>query len=452
MTEPARRGALRRAADDPALVFILLALLCGIALSFATPPFQIPDEVGHFWRAAALSQGDFNPKIGPAGGESDIPPGYKALVLVFWRDPAAGQDGRITEEQWRNGRDLARDLNVVGTHVSYPAIYSPTLYVPQTIVAFAGRSSNLRPIHLFYAGRLASLLCYIALIAAAIRVTPVAKEAFALAALFPMSLTLGSSWSADAIAIPLAFLFCACVARAASGSGEIARREWRVLVIVAMLLATGKAPYVLLTIGTLLIPRERVGPRRTRRLAMFFAAVAAGFALSLAIQIHGGVNVRPDVSAAAQWNLVSGSPGRFVGAFVAELRSSALEYAAQAVGQLGLLDVFLPRWSTWLMIAALVTLAFFGGARLPRGLRVAWPVIVLVAFFVTMFALYLTWTPVGAPRIEGFQGRYLLPVLPALAAALSSRAPRRAWLLAVLACAALIGNGVAVTALVQRYY
>ncbi len=38
-------------------VFLILGLLFGLAFVFVTPPFQVPDEYNHFFRAYEISQG-----------------------------------------------------------------------------------------------------------------------------------------------------------------------------------------------------------------------------------------------------------------------------------------------------------------------------------------------------------------------------------------------------------
>jgi hypothetical protein len=77
--------------------------------------------------------------------------------------------------------------------------------------------------------------------------------------------------------------------------------------------------------------------------------------------------------------------------------------------------------------------------------------------FATYLALYLTWTPVGAERIEGVQGRYLLPLLALLGLALPRLALPRATALRV-GCTALVAlAGLATIAMlpvlaVRAYY
>jgi len=37
--------------------FAAVGLLFGIAYTLITPPFEVPDEVGHYWRASSIAYG-----------------------------------------------------------------------------------------------------------------------------------------------------------------------------------------------------------------------------------------------------------------------------------------------------------------------------------------------------------------------------------------------------------
>jgi uncharacterized membrane protein len=59
-----------------------------------------------------------------------------------------------------------------------------------------------------------------------------------------------------------------------------------------------------------------------------------------------------------------------------------------------------------------------------------WPAFIAVFAFAGFLAtlsgaLYVSWSPVGAPQIYGMQGRYMLPVLPLLAWTVPEYGPRR---------------------------
>jgi hypothetical protein len=73
-------------------------------------------------------------------------------------------------------------------------------------------------------------------------------------------------------------------------------------------------------------------------------------------------------------------------------------------------------------------------------------------------ALYLGWTPVGAPVVEGVQGRYFLPLLAALVLVcprVLGNAPmlrRQGIAPTLLAIYALVALGHVTWILVRRYY
>ncbi len=76
--------------------------------------------------------------------------------------------------------------------------------------------------------------------------------------------------------------------------------------------------------------------------------------------------------------------------------------------------------------------------------------------FAVFLSIYLVWSAPGASFVEGVQGRYFLPLLPALALAMPNlgrwaAALRPPALLAVLLLAAAT-PAVTLTTLVDRYY
>jgi uncharacterized membrane protein len=87
--------------------------------------------------------------------------------------------------------------------------------------------------------------------------------------------------------------------------------------------------------------------------------------------------------------------------------------------------------------------------RRPLLLAVWFVALAGAAAFLMMTALYLAWTPVGLGRIQGVQGRYFIPMLPALAVAFGAvaqvRTSRRMAAISPLGLIVLIGV-LAVTA------
>src|SRR6185437_12912461 len=167
--------------------------------------------------------------------------------------------------------------------------------------------------------------------------------------------------------------------------------------------------------------------------------------------------------AAAQLRVLTADPLRLVTLPLRTMREEAGTKAREAIGVLGQLDLPLPGWMYRLWTIALAA-AVLGdmlanqrrdGPRVQETLLIA--AIGVACLFATYLALYLTWTPVGAERIEGVQGRYLLPLLALLGLALPRVAVPRATALRAGCTAIVVLAGLATIAIlpvlaVRAYY
>ena len=167
-------------------------------------------------------------------------------------------------------------------------------------------------------------------------------------------------------------------------------------------------------------------------------------------------------NAAAQLRVLAADPLRVV---TLPLRTIATDpwLAREMVGLLGWLIIPLPAWlyATW---AAAIGCAIGAdglgrpGGRFLEQLADASLLVlaVLVGVVLIYVSQYLIWDLVGAERILGPQGRYLLPLVPMLALAVPRVAPSgpllRAALCVPAVAAALAGLAVVPAAIVAALY
>ncbi|HSR23336.1 MAG TPA: DUF2142 domain-containing protein, partial [Candidatus Eisenbacteria bacterium] len=133
------------------------------------------------------------------------------------------------------------------------AVYSPVSYLPQSIgLAVARRLGAPVPV-LFYAGRLAALLGYLGLVSLALRIAPVGRSVIMAVALMPMSLVLGTQYSADGVTIAFSLLLVGAVVHCRWDP----RATWRSFLLAAAAaaaLALCKSTYFVLAPLLLLVP------------------------------------------------------------------------------------------------------------------------------------------------------------------------------------------------------
>ena len=425
----------------PQRLFVVSGLCAAVLFTFITPPFRVPDEVGHFWRAITIADGHLIPRVEQQGGAASVSQGMSTLVFIFWRDAAAARDMRITREQVRLARELPLEPSK-RARVVFPAGYTPLPYAPQAFAALIMRPFDVRPIITFYLGRLFNAIAYVVIIAVAIRVSTTLRWVFTAAALLPMALYLAASWAPDAMTIALSLLLTSLLLR-----GARTTRDLSMIVLCGVLVALCKPAYFLIVLLAIAVPIARRSWR-----VIILTATAVALTVSMWTASRMPVASRPDahIDPNAQIECLEHEPMHFVRAFGSELR---FDYVSQTIGRLGFLDIALPDAIIYMEVALLLLCAWSAGATIDAAVRVMSLIILLLSVAGIALASYVGWTPSCATHIDGLQGRYLLPIHPIALAVVSAPLIRREQFTAVVSLlCAVIANAVALHAVAAKYY
>jgi len=259
---------IRRFRIRPEYAFLVYSMIFGLIFLLITPPFMVPDEPAHFYRAYQISEFNIY-KL-----KDDFP---KSLV-----DLGAICDRMQFSTHEKTSR---KEILSLGSIQADPAVRTSKVtpdytlpYLPQAVGIAVGKISGLTPLWLFYFGRLVNLLISIALLFLAIRITPVFKWVFFLLGVMPMTLYQVASMSYDAVTIGLSFLLLATIlSHALRDKKTITTREIAVLFILAILLAAAKQPYSIMVLTFLIIPVSRFGTLKR------YMAVFAGLLLAVVV-------------------------------------------------------------------------------------------------------------------------------------------------------------------------
>ena len=427
--------------------FAAVALLFGTAYPLITPPFEVPDEVGHFWHASSIAYGYLD------RGLPVMPRGFRIIVWALWT-PERGR--HLTAEKMRLARGVQLEHRV-RVPLRTPAYYSAAAYVPQIGAALITRVVGARPFFGFYAGRLATLSASVAFILLASWIAPQFRDHFHAVSLLPMSLFLFGSWSADAMTIASALLVTAVLLRAILSDAPMSRLEMIALICASAWLSLCKPSYILATLLALTIPRSRFesAARRFASVEVLLLVVIAAATLSVWLTMSTAVAFpRSDipVDARAQLQFVADDPIRFVGVLAHDLRANGLDYIKAMTGRFGLYDVNLPNGVTLVLLATLLAVGLMNGPSLSTSVRIAAMFIVAAIFIGILIYLYVTSSIAGGATIEGMQGRYVLPILPLILAAVCVPHPRAHLPHAAIVIIAVGANAVAIFVLLHRYW
>ena len=398
----------------PEMVFVVLALVFGMTIACVTAPFQAPDEAAHFWRAYHVSQGNLmtSREGHNVGGQiprkvTHIHDSYNYLMGF----PDVRVDMDLWTEDW-NKPFNAQDK--IFFDFFMPALYAPIVYVPQAIGIAAARACGASALQMMYAGRLSALLCWIIMVAAAIRIVPLFKWVFVLVALLPRNISLAASLSADGPTNAIVLLLTALILHAVFSTSSLGKGQLFGICLLCVLLSLAKQVYLPLAGLVLLIPSVQFGGGK--RKGLFCGGVLAASVLATglwSLLVRDFYTPTNGANAPEQLSFLIKQPWVFFVIAFKTFLESWVGLFVSFIGVLGFLDVWLPNWIYFTYPFALLAAALFDpDCKIKFGLlpRFWILLICIVIFLLIELSMYLVWTQVGASIVCGVHGRYFLPL------------------------------------------
>lgn len=432
-----------RGACVTAALFVLFSLPTCLLLAVLVPPGEIADEPAHLLRADSLLYGQILGQRRPAtyNGKPLIEPGLLGNATLFGVDmpPPIGHvaEKKVTRAQIAALEARPWSKGAIWVPSPTTAIYLPIFYVPAAAAIGIVQAVDFSAYHAIQAGRIANSLCFIALGVCALLLASRGRILLFAVLCLPMTISLAASFNQDGLIIATSALAFALLTRAIAPRG---RAYWAATVLIAAIIIV-KVPYFPLAL-LLLVPcvgrgRYRSALRVGLR-AMTFAVVPGIIWTAVAMYfVATPFPLFPPYHAGYLWpgdrNTEFQSPNALAQTEVflhrplypVILPAKTIEarwpgFRNEMVGWFGWLEFGLPpqMYPLWVFaIACAIISEPFEKPAHPRGPP---PIIVIIGVIAVAAALcaifdaeYLKWTRVGAPLIEGVQGRYLLPLLAA---------------------------------------
>jgi uncharacterized membrane protein len=152
------------------------------------------------------------------------------------------------------------------------------------------------------------------------------------------------------------------------------------------------------------------------------------------------------IDPAAQWRCIAADPLRFARLVATHLATHAPDYAESLAGRLGWNDLKLPGTVIVLELVVLLASGLTSPTDLPARSRAVFLAVAVLTVYAALAGVYATWSVVCSSSIEGFQGRYFLPLAVLVLSTLAWRPLRWRVSAPVLIIAALAANAVALLA------
>ena len=430
---------LRQNGPEPGKLFLITVLSLGVLYTIVLPPLSAPDEVSHYITAYDLSSRMLGQKSEGENGKFQIRASEAWLEDVTDQRPDDGSDGgktavvlghTLTEDTyakiWEN---MGNKNGIHDTAYSYQADVrtTPVAYLPQAVGFAAARILGLGSLELLWCGRLMNLVFFALCGAWTIKHLPFGKEIFFGVSLLPMNLHLVSSLSYDVLLLGLGGCFTALCLELTYVKE---RTEWKDIALLSLFMACMgpcKMVYGLMAGLCLLIPVRKFGG--FRRWILSALSVAGAYCAAMLMVNRG--TVASYTQAGESYIDWAGETGYTLAElihrpfYVIRLCYNTIAWQGEHLftgmlgGNLGNLDPVLN--TPFVLLIAFAAILLLVSVRekgekvyMSLGHKVWIWVLSLVILGALMFSMLLAWTPRNAVMIQGVQGRYLLPLLPAL--------------------------------------
>ncbi|MCB8880206.1 DUF2142 domain-containing protein [Acidisoma cellulosilytica] len=396
-------------------IFFSVMMVCGCVIA---PPFQTPDEYAHFMRNVQISEGHI---VGSKGGKASggkLPASVVQVTSLFGYLPGdstrkanLAEIERFDTITWVGPPVFADFRNTV--------LYGPILYLPAATAIWVTRHLNWTVLQSYYMGRFANALVFMILGILALAIARRGRVLICFILSLPMSAALAMSVSQDAQMIALGAVLAAILTNHRQ-SDPWSWLEWGLVGLGFGVLGMAKAPYVALSaIPCLLAGRREFVPSLICPLValiLTFAWLKIGVAPT---RVHFAGDA--GVVEATQALFIAHHPIEFVGIVIHSISSFWTIYTEQFTGALGWLQILLPqnyydftrKSLEWLILGGIV-LRIVGEVFKGNYWFVVRALLIIALMLLSVFgiflSLYIIWTVVAAPLVNGIQGRYFLPM------------------------------------------
>ncbi len=416
----------------PEKFFLLLAVIAGVIIPFRIQPLFGNDEIVHFPRAYHVQEGyAWTQHLSGYNYGGYLPSQIVAMNDHFREQVQNSSPDRAKiqelKQQYSHEKLYVNERKPLA--FTSAGVYSPWAYGPAALGVGLARFLDLPLVWFVYLARISCFLIWALLVYWAIRLIPVGKYFLVTVALLPTSLVQASTIGMDGLVNGLAWVIVALTLAVFAKKVVLSPKLMAVIAMLSFYLATTKQGYALIAALPLIIPSSlyKLTRKQARAVRIAFGSLLViistwyiSFTESIAGILHFIQRPGLHVDSGDQIKYFLTHPITVTLAILfAPLSLSYLNVYAGVVGVLTNRLIYLPIAIIVLLYIAWVAVivSMKGDKQLhPYRYRLlaASAAAFVGTFILINLALYISFTKVGNPTIEGVQGRYLLPLAPLL--------------------------------------
>lgn len=389
---------------------IVVVFTIGIVFTITTRYNHALDEKKHFMSAFNIASGNFDYAKNPVTDlqVEQLPQLYKYTNNI---DEFLSQSYKpqITNEV--NEEDVP----------STPAGYSPIFYIVSAIGIWISKILGGSILDMYILGRIFNLILYGVLTSLAIKLLPYKKNIFMVIFMMPLMILLAASYSIDGICMGFVSLFIAYVLKLKKEREYITLKDFIILVgFGVMLLMVKSMAYIMVAFILFMLPLWKTLKKNKKYLPIIITITIIICILLVALlmyikntKIVADTRAAGNISVSEQLKYIIGNPLFDLKLILVHLQDTLLNFNwLTALHH----PVFFTDKAQSVMLLMFVFLLYVALTEDDHHFKIKDKIILTISFFLVYFmtsmVLYLSFTQVGKLGIEGYQPRYLLPILP----------------------------------------
>lgn len=401
----------------PEKVFVILASIFGIIYMMTTPLLKGHDERYHWYKAYAVSMGNFFQVKNEEGKIGDnLPTKVEGIYEV--QDNYTIMDYKSAKKAWdyANDKEISNEIKFTNNEPTAP--YPPIQMLPQAVGILIGRTIGLNVYLQGICGRFTNLLFFIIMGYFAIKHLPTKKYFLVVLLLCPKILYISATLSGDVFTNMVTILFTSYIFKLRREKQLLKPKDIVLLCLLTPCIAVSKLVYFAICGLVLLIPKECFKTKKHK--VIFIVAIAILTIVSIGAWVGIADLTNRSSTAEQQKEWVLTHPISYVGVLIRGVCNNFSKWAIDMVGGAMEWHIVLKEPEIVSMIVYLVLiLALMKEKSEEQEKYKVSEYIVIIAISLIVIAgiitaLYLEWTAatvgIGCTEVTGVQGRYFTPI------------------------------------------
>lgn len=398
---------------------IVAACTFGIVFTFTTDYNHAIDEKKHFMSALNVSFLNFDYINNPIT-DTEI---AKIPHLTRY----------VSIDEWLENNyipSISSDVNMEDTP-STPANYKPIIYALPAVGIAIARVLNGSIVDMYILGRIMNLVLYTVLVYIAMKILPFKKNIFFVVAFIPYMLLLAASYSADGICLGTIYIFVAYCLKIYKESETISLKQFLILAALFVVMLIGKGVgYLPIGILVFMLPLVKTIKNNKKywpimiTCGILFVILGTFFVIYMKntnLSSEGDSRGASGINSIEQLNAILTDPVLDIKVAINHVLDTLVNFNWLKTLQQ---EVFFKDYSEQSIFVMLFVIFFIALTEDDYNFKIKDKIILILGFLLpfgmTSVILYLSFTPVRALHIDGYQARYIFPILPLVLCCLSS--------------------------------